>query len=280
MFKSRLKELIYLLSSFAIIIAVWWALAETKFAQTGIIPTPINTLRLIGEEMRKDSFSKAILSTLERSFISFFISFIVASVLATLAHFKRFIDILINPFIVLCRSMPTMALILILLLTVGSDMLPTVVAFLVVFPLCYENMRAAIAETDRRLITMAKVFKIPRWRQVTGIYIPAMLPFVFSSVIGGFGLNIKVVISAEVMGLPSMSIGYLILSARQGFHFGVSFAWLIIAVFLCLLCEGALRLMSRLCMPYKYPDAKIIKELFARIIALAHRDRPQKAGGL
>jgi len=276
MFKSKIKEVLFLLLSFAIIVAAWWVLAETRFKQTGLIPTPINTLQMIGEEMRKDSFFKAIFSTLERSFTSFFISFIAASVLATLAHFKMFIGTMLNPFIALCRSMPTMALILILLLTVGSELLPTVVAFLVVFPLCYENMRAAITETDRKLITMAKVFKIPQWRQVTGIYIPAMLPFVYSSIIGGFGLNLKVVISAEVMGLPSMSIGYLILSARQGFNFGISFAWLIIAVLLCLICEGILRLTRRLCMPYKYPDSKIIKRLLVKMFS--RRNKPRKAG--
>jgi len=276
MFKNKLKEVFYLLLALAITVAVWWVLAETRFKLTGIIPTPINTLQMIGEEMRKDSFFKAIFSTLERSLISFFISFVVASVFATFAHFKRFIGIVLNPFIVLCRSMPTMALVLILLLTVGSELLPTVVAFLVVFPLCYENMRAAIAETDKKLITMAKVFRIPKWRQVTGIYIPAMLPFVFSSIIGGFGLNIKVVISAEVMGLPSMSIGYLILSARQGFNFGISFVWLVIAVLLCLFCEVILRLTSRLCMPYKYPDSRIIKGLIAKVFK--RHSRPQKVG--
>jgi len=273
MIKNKIKESMFSILSLSIIVAVWWVLAETIFKKTGIIPTPINTLQMILEEMLKDSFPKAIFSTLERSFISFFISFFFASGLAILAHFKRFIGKMLNPFIVLCRSMPTMALILILLLAVGSYMLPTVVAFLVVFPLCYENMRAAINETDNRLITMAKVFKIPKWRQVTGIYIPAMLPFIFSSIIAGFGLNIKVVISAEVMGLPSMSVGYLILSARQGFNFGISFAWLVIAVILSLICESILRLIGSLCMPYKYPNLKIIKGFVIRIFLMRKKQR-------
>jgi len=258
------KKFLFSILSFFIIVAVWWTLAETRFQQTGIIPTPVDTLRIIGEEMRKDSFFEAIFMTLGRSLYSFVISFVIGSALAILAHFKKFIGVMINPFIAICRSMPTMALVLILLLTVGSNMLPIVVAFLIVFPLCYENMRAAIAETDGKLIKMAKVFKIPKWRQLTGIYIPSMLPFVFSSIIAGFGLNIKVVISAEVMGLPSMSIGHLILSARQGFDFGVSFAWLVIAVLLSLICECILRMTRRLCMPYKYPDAKIVKEFFTK----------------
>ena len=245
---------------------LWWILAETRFKQTGIIPSPIGTLRIIGEEMQKDSFFAALLSTLERSFVSFFISFSAASILAIAAFHKKYIDHILNPFIVLCRSMPTMALILILLLTVGSRMLPVVVAFLVVFPLCYENMRTAIGETDPKLLAMAKVFKVPKIRQITGIYIPAMLPFVFSSIIAGFGLNIKVVIAAEVMGLPSVSIGYLILLAKQSFNFGASFAWLVIAVIVSLICESILRIIQRLCMPYKYPDVKIVKKIVKSLI--------------
>jgi len=248
------------LLSFALIIAVWWLLAETSFKQTGVIPTPADTLRIIGEEIRKESFFKAIFSTLKSSLVSFLISFTAASALAVLSAYKKFVGYMLSPYIALCRSMPTMALVLILLLSVGSKLLPIAVAFLVVFPLCYENMRAAIAETDKSLITMAKVFRLSKIRQITGIYIPSMLPFIFSSIIAGFGLNIKVVISAEVMGLPSMSIGYLMLSARQSFDFGVSFAWLVISVILSLICEGILHFVSRLCMPYKYPDLRILKK--------------------
>jgi len=263
--QSKRIKVLATVVSFAIIVAIWWVLAETRFRLTGVIPSPARTLQIIWEEMQRDSFFEAVFSTMERAFISFFVSFVSASVLAIAAHYKKVISYLLDPFIILCRAMPTMPLILILLITVGSRMLPIVVAFLVVFPLCYENMRAAIAETDTRLITMARVFKVPKMQQITGIYIPGMLPLIFSSIIAGFGLNIKVVISAEVMGLPAMSIGHLILFAQQGFNFGVSFAWLVVAVILCLVCESALRITQRLCMPYKYPDLKILKKAIAKI---------------
>ena len=263
--QSKRLGIVFSLLSFTAIVAAWWVLAETRFRLTGIIPSPIRTLHIIWEEIQKDSFSVAVLGTLERSFISFFVSFFAACTAAVSAHYKKFIGSLINPFIVICRTVPTMALILILLVTVGSNMLPIAVAFLVVFPLCYENIRAAISETNSKLITMAAVFKVPKIRQITEIYIPAMLPLIFSSIVAGFGLNLKVVISAEVMGLPAMSIGHLILFAQQGFNFGVSFAWVVIAVILCFLCESILRIVQRLCMPYKYPDQKILKKAFKTI---------------
>ena len=269
--------IVFSLLSFAVIVAIWWVAAETRFRLTGIIPSPARTLQLIWEEMQKDSFSAAVLSTLERSFVSFFISFAAACIVAVSAHYKKFIGSLLNPFITICRVVPTMPLILILLITVGSRMLPTVVAFLVVFPLCYENMRAAISATNSKLVMMAKVFKVPRIRQITGVYIPAMLPLIFSSIIAGFGLNLKVVISAEVMGLPAMSIGHLILFAQQGFNFGVSFAWVVIAVMLCFICECALRIAQRLCMPYEYPDLKILKKAAGLVAAKFKRNGGNKA---
>ena len=259
MMPNKYTNLLFSLISFIFIILIWWFFAATRFSETGIIPTPLATIGLIWEEARKDSFFDAIYNTLKRSFFGFALSFAAAALFASLASYKKVIGNLVNPFIVICRSMPTIALILILLLVVGSNMLPVAVSFLVVFPLCYENMRVAISEIDKKLITMAKVFKIPMWRQITGIYLPAVLPFVFSSIIAGFGLNIKVVIAAEVMGLPSISIGYQILSAKQGFDFGKSFAWLAIAVLLSLICETALKIICRLCMPYKFPDYKKIK---------------------
>ncbi|MCL2249445.1 MAG: ABC transporter permease subunit [Oscillospiraceae bacterium] len=268
---NKKKQAIYKILAFMLIIAAWWILAETRFAQTGIIPTPPETVRIIHEEMQSDNFFEAIFSTLRRSLVSFLVSFFAGGILAALSHYAKFIGIMLSPLIALCRAMPTMALVLILLLTVGSNALPIVVGFLIIFPLCYENMQAAIAETDKKLITMAKVFKIPGRRQITGIYLPAMLPFVFSSIIAGFGLNIKVVISAEVMGLPAMSIGHLMLSARQGFNFGATFAWLTIAVILALICEFILKRISRLCMPYKYNDLKTLKLAFFRIFKNARK---------
>jgi len=263
--QSKRFGVVFSLISFTAIVVIWWVLAETRFRLTGIIPSPARTLQIIWEEMQKDSFSVAVLGTLERSLISFFVSFVAACVVAISAHYKKFIGNLMNPFIVICRTVPTMALILILLVTVGSNMLPIAVAFLVVFPLCYENIRAAISGTNSKLITMATVFKVPKIRQITGIYIPAMLPLIFSSIVAGFGLNLKVVISAEVMGLPAMSIGHLILFAQQGFNFGLSFAWVVIAVLLCFVCESVLRILQRLCMPYEYPDQKILKKAFKAI---------------
>lgn len=264
--KRKIINLFFTLLGASVLLAVWWGFAKSSLGRFGVIPTPPEAFGIIGKELQKDYFWQAVLATLKKSFWSFSVSFLSACAFAFLAHWQEAVGKLLNPFIVMARAMPTMALVLILLLTVGSNMLPIAVAFLVVFPLCYENMYTAIAGVDKKLLMMSRVFKVPVWRQITEIYIPSILPYVFSSVIAGFGLNIKVVISAEVLGLPSMSIGYLIMAARQGFDFSIAFAWLVIAVILSLICETVLKIIRRICMPYKYPDLKIIKTILKKTI--------------
>lgn len=133
------------------------------------------------------------------------------------------------------------------------------------FPLSYENMHEAICGIDNRLLQMARVFKVSHVRQLFTIHLPSVLPYMFACIVSGFGLNLKVVIAAEIMGLPTISIGYLILTTKQEFDFSTSFAWLVIAVVLSYICEFLLRMLGRLLMPWKYPDQKNIKRFFASI---------------
>lgn len=255
MAKNKSKQQKNVLISFisiVFIIALWWVVAETIFKNTGIIPSPIKTANIIWQEILKDTFFLAIINTLFKAFVSFAVSFILAFFLALWASHSNIVKQLIRPFVTITRSIPTIALVLILLLIVGSNMLLIVVAFIVIFPLCYENMLTAFNSVDTRLITMCKTFNISKTRQITNVYLPSMMPYIFSTFIAGFGLNIKVIISAEVLGLPSMSIGYLIMAAKSGYDFGICFAWLVIAVILSFICELLIRWLGRLCMAYKY----------------------------
>ncbi|MDR3263913.1 MAG: ABC transporter permease subunit [Clostridiales bacterium] len=258
-FKGRIIKVICFLLALTVIICIWQYLSEHFYPRIGVIPSPLKTLATVRSEMAKDSFFKAVFGTLSRSIISFVYAFVPAFILAALSHIFKPLKQFFNPFIAICRAMPTIALIFIIILIVGTEKLPLLIALLVVFPLVYENIYAAFENVDKSLLAMANVFKVGRLRQITGIYLPAILPYIFSSVIAGFGLNIKVVIAAEVMGLPSMSIGYLILVANQRMDFTISFAWLAIAVVLSYLCETVLKIISRFSMPYIYPDRKILK---------------------
>jgi NitT/TauT family transport system permease protein len=255
-----------------LIVGLWTCLSQIKaIKDSGVILTPLETVEAIKTEAVKPYFYDAVLGTLKRSFFSFLISFAAAAFFAVLSNFQKWIRRVINPFITVFRALPTAAIILILLLCIGGKTLPIAVAFLMVFPLVYQNLYAAIEGVDKNLLQMTRVFGMSKARRLLNIYLPGITPAVFSSLIASFGLNIKVVIAAEVMGLPTVSVGYMILISKQGFEFGTAFAWLVIAVIMSFVCECVLRIISRLAMPYKYPDLRIVKKALKKIAGLFGR---------
>ena len=118
-----------------------------------------------------------------------------------------------------------------------------------VFPPVYLNVLEGIRQTDRKLLEMAKVFRVPLWRRVTGIYLPAVLPYFRTAASLGLGLCWKAGVAAEVIGLPVGSIGEQLYNAKVYFLTPELFAWtaVIVAVsvvfeklFLCLV-DGLVR---------------------------------------
>jgi NitT/TauT family transport system permease protein len=143
-------------------------------------------------------------------------------------------------------------------------LLPIAVAILVVLPLSYQNILDSLENIDKKLINMSNIFQISKPRQLKDIYLPSILPSLLSSIIACFGLNIKVIIAAEVMGLPTISIGYMILISKQGMEIDIAFIWMVIAVILSMVCEVILKIISRLLLPYKYNDRRIIVNFFKK----------------
>ena len=77
------------------------------------------------------------------------------------------------------------------------------ISALMVFPPVYLNVLEGIGHTDRQLLEMARVFRVPVSRQLRGIYLPAVLPYFRSAVSLGLGLCWKSGAAAEVIGLPA-----------------------------------------------------------------------------
>lgn len=108
-----------------------------------------------------------------------------------------------------------MSIILYLLLFVATDWVAVWVSFLIVFPLIYTNTMAGVASVDQKLLEMATLYSINTWQRLRHIYFPALFPYWIAACLTGMGLNIKAVITAEAMSLPSNSFGAMMSEARN-----------------------------------------------------------------
>ena len=110
--------------------------------------------------MDKD-FWHAFSGTFLRTLAAFFLSFIGASVLAVVAYLVPPVGRFLAPLVSVLRSLPTMAVILIILVWTTPKTAPVVVAFLALFPMLYAGISAALASVDPKLVEMSRVYRVP-----------------------------------------------------------------------------------------------------------------------
>ena len=219
------------------------ALASTTGGRMLLLASPVQALgRLIDLAGTPEFWQAAAFSSL-RILGGFFLSCVLAVALAALAARLRWVRELLSPLVAVVKAVPVVSFIILALIFFSSENLSLLIAALMVFPPVYLNVLEGIEHTDRQLLEMARVFRVPLSRQLRGIYLPAVLPYFRSAVSLGLGLCWKSGAAAEVIGLPEGSIGEALYTAKVYFQTGDLFAWTAVIVAISVLFE---RLFLRL----------------------------------
>ena len=118
------------------------------------------------------------------------------------------------------------------LIWTGAENLSVFISFLVVYPVIHINTLAGLSHADPGLLEMARVFRIPVWRQALSIYRISLYPYLESALKTSLGMGFKSGIAAEVIGVPGGSIGEGLYMAKIYLSTADLFAWtlMIIAV--------------------------------------------------
>lgn len=116
------------------------------------------------------------------------------------------------------------------LIWIGSKNLSVFIAFLVVFPMIYVNTIAGLSSADSQLLEMARVFRMTGRKKFRYIYWPALLPYLLSGANISLGMSFKSGIAAEVIGVPSHSIGEKLYMAKIYFSTAELFAWTFVII--------------------------------------------------
>ena len=145
---------------------------------------------------------------------SFVISFIFGVSFSVLSALSKIFKGLVRPVIVVLRTLPALAVMLIILVWTNAAIAPMIVTVMMLFPVIYSQAEAAIDGIDGDIIQMAVVYKIPVKERFTKIYLPQITPDLFVQVGADISLGLKVMISAEVLSNTFGSLGGLMQDAR------------------------------------------------------------------
>ena len=231
--KAATKEkLITACISAGAIICMWavWLIACAAVNDGYVIPAFSDTAKEFFALLGSGKFWLSFAMSIGRTAAAWLVSFVAAAALAfACAAFPR-VRAFAAPFVSVFRTVPTMAITLMLLIWSSPRVAPIIVGFLMVFPVTYSQLMAAADSMDKGLSEMAAVYNIPVWRRLVKIYIPQMLPPVFSQAGANFSLTLKVIISAEVMCSTFDSLGGLIYQSNMFLDTAQMFALTICAL--------------------------------------------------
>ena len=222
-----------------------WQLAALWVAEPILLVTPIAALKRLFELVQQLSFWKSILFSVGHILLGFGLSAVLGVALAALAYRFRLVRELLAPLSAAVKAIPVASFVILVLLWVSSRDLSIIISLLIGFPVIYANVLMGLDSTDHKLIEMARVFRIPFLTQLRAIYLYQVLPFLRSGLAVAIGLCWKSGVAAEVIGIPSGSIGEKLYKAKVYLETPDLFCWTLVIVLLSIGCEKLLALLMK-----------------------------------
>lgn len=222
-----------------------WQFCSNKIASHILFASPLQVFKVLVRFVRSADFWEAILFSTQRIAGGFFLALLCGIVLAVFSSVSRLFRLLLTPLIRLMKAVPVVSFVILALLWIKSVNLSILISYVMVLPVIYTNVLQGIDNADKKLLEMASVFRMSFLNKVRYIYIPSILPALVSACSVSLGFCWKSGIAAEVIGLPTGSIGEKLYEAKLYLMTGELFAWTAVIVLVSVVFEKLVMLLIR-----------------------------------
>lgn len=209
-----------------------WHLASLAVQNQILLVGPLDALKALAVQLASPTSWGALCFSFGRISLGFFMAFLAGLLTGSLAFWKPLAGEILEPAIQFMKSVPVASFVILALIWTGAENLSVFISFLVVYPVIHINTLAGLSHANPGLLEMARVFRIPVWRQVLSIYRISLYPYLENALKTSLGMGFKSGIAAEVIGVPGGSIGEGLYMAKIYLSTADLFAWtlMIIAV--------------------------------------------------
>lgn len=198
-----------------LLLALWW------FGSLSSSDPFFPPLRDIVLEFQRlwlfDKFASDVLPSIGNFLLAYLIACAVGVLLGILLGLVKPLFWILDPIVQFVRSIPAVALLPIFIATMGfgNEVRVFAIALASLFPVLISTIDGVRA-TEPLLLETARVYRLTRWEQLRGIYIPAASPQIFAGALVSLQVAFIVMITSEMMG-AARGIGALTLLAQGSF---------------------------------------------------------------
>ena len=226
-------------------VGVWllaWQGAAMAIGHDGLLlPGPVQTAATLLRLLPTAGYWRRVAFSTGRILLGFVLAVAGGVVLGAASARWRAVRLLAGPPLQLVRAMPVASFVILALLWVRSSWLSVLVSFTQVLPVVYAGVCAGIADTDRELLEMARVFRLSPGKTLRYIWLPGAFPAFAESLAVAMGMCWKSGVSAEVIGLPDWTVGDALYRAKITLATPDVFAWTLTIVALSALLSALAR---------------------------------------
>lgn len=183
-----------------------WHILSLVFDNSLIIPRIFDVFKAMIEMFKTQRIYTLIIKLLLNGFLTITVSFAIGMILALLSFKYEWLYNFMNPMITFFKTVPIIAIIILLLISVMS-LAPYVASFLVVVPIIYEGVYMTLKQIDSNITDDIKTLSNLNFPIIIKFYIPLILPNIITSLVQSFGLGIKVMVMAEYTSPKNNTFG-------------------------------------------------------------------------
>lgn len=207
-----------------------WQLAAVLVNNRLLLVGPLQVAGRLWQLLGEQTTWQALGYSFGRISLGFFLAFALALVLAAVSARFSLAEILLRPYVLAIQTVPVASFIVIALLWLSGRRLSIFISFLMVLPVLYANALQGFRAADRQLLEMAQVFRMPRFRRVRCIFLPALAPYLKSACHVALGLCWKAGVAAEVIAVTEKSVGGMLYDAKVYLEIPDLFSWTVLIV--------------------------------------------------
>lgn len=211
--RKTAENALYAVTVVGLIFAVW-SIAAAVVGSEFIMPTVPDTFRALGETLALPSFWRALGATLLRCVLSFAVSVALFFALFFLSSAFDAAARIVRPIVSVLRTLPTMAVSLVLAIWTGAKVAPIVLGVLVIMPVLYSSAAARAGTVPKELREIARLCGAGRAQRFFNVTLPYAAGGFSESLPSALSFTVKIVIAAEILMQTAGSIGILMYKAQ------------------------------------------------------------------
>jgi NitT/TauT family transport system permease protein len=217
-----------------------WQLASYGVGQELVLPAPLGVLQKLSELIITWPFWLAAGQSLLNVFAGFAVGVAAGTLLAFFTAFVGAAETLLAPAIRVVRATPVASFIILALLWLGKARVPAFSSALMVTPVIWQAVFAALRDTDINLLEMGRIFRFSRLKTLKLIYIPSIRTQWSAACATSMGLAWKSGVAAEVICQVRPTIGEALYSSKIYLETPALFAWTAVVICLSMILENVL----------------------------------------